>query len=464
MALIDILSAPWAITPDKYTQLLDVYSRHAEDPSALLAEWQRLDARSASPAPIQGMGKPYQISNGVAIVDCIGVMARRANLMQSMSGGVSTELLQRNIQMAVTDPEVRAVVLRADSPGGECKGIATLGSRIRAADSVKPILAFADGDMASAAYWIGSAAREVFAADSTSAVGSIGVVATHVDVSKAQDAEGIKTTEIFAGKYKRVASAYAPLSKEGKAALQDMVDYHYQIFVEAVAQFRGVSTEAVLATMADGRVFFGQQAVDAGLVDGIQTLDEVVSRALSHAMRGSRSVNPLKGEAVNEAEMRAQHPAVVQAIEAAAEQRVRASALGADEKLRADAQLAGAQAERERITSVRAQVLPGHEALIETLAMDGKTTGPDAAAAVLAAEKASRTAAAQAQAEDSPKPIKSEQLSESTGKLAVGAPDGYVVAQGGSALDQQVRVAMGEDSTLNYTTALSRVLKARAIA
>jgi signal peptide peptidase SppA len=143
---------------------------------------------------------------------------------------------------------------------------------------VKPIVAHASGLMASAAYWIGSAATAVYVADGTTILGSIGVVTSHVDMSQAEAKQGLKTTEIYAGKYKRIASSYAPLSDAGHQALQDQVDYLYSVFVGDVARNRGVAVDVALSTMADGRTFVGAQAVDAGLADAMLTREQLLAK------------------------------------------------------------------------------------------------------------------------------------------------------------------------------------------
>ena len=130
--------------------------------------------------------------------------------------------------------------------------------------------------MASAAYWIGAAADAVVISSDVVQVGSIGVVATHTDVSKSEEMQGIKTTEIVAGKYKRIASQYAPLTQEGRQTIQDHLDYIYSAFVEDVAKFRGVSVDNVLSNMADGRVFIGKQSIDVGLMDGVSTIEKLI--------------------------------------------------------------------------------------------------------------------------------------------------------------------------------------------
>src|SRR3990167_6400724 len=129
----------------------------------------------------------------------------------------------------------------------------------------------------------------------TTQVGSIGVVATHIDISKAEEKAGIKTTEVVAGKYKRVASMYEPLSEEGFNSIQEKVDYIYSLFINDIAKFRGVSPEQVLADMAEGRVFIGANAIKAGLVDGVSTLDGLVSSAAADITPFSLNKGAFKG-------------------------------------------------------------------------------------------------------------------------------------------------------------------------
>jgi hypothetical protein len=262
--------------------------------------------------------------------------------------------------------------------------------------------------MASAAYWIGSAASKVFTSNLTNMIGSIGVVQSHVDISRAQDMQGVKTTEITAGKYKRIASQYAPLSSDGRDTLQDQVNQVYQAFVGDVARNRGVSAQAVLDNMADGRVFIGQQAIDAGLVDGVSTLDDLIGRAAA----GEFNL-PVDGAEINLAVDKQQAHAAAGAPQAEVEPNQQAESAGdapqaTQEEKTMDVQTLkaehpdvaealinegkelGATAERDRIKSVEAQSMPGHEALIATLKFDGKTSGPEAAVQVLAAEKAKK--------------------------------------------------------------------------
>jgi signal peptide peptidase SppA len=274
MTIPNILNSPWAITPEKLMEMRNVYLSH------LRGEKPDLAAIAANIGkPLNSKRDGYKVESGVAIIPVEGIIAKKMNLLTQISGGTSTQALQQDIADAAADPMVNAIVLLIDSPGGEVDGTQAAANMVRAIrdEGRKPIVAIADGLMASAAYWIGSAAERVYMSGDTDAIGSIGIVAAHTDYSKADEQRGIKVTEITAGKYKRIASQHEPLSDEGRADIQAKVDHLYSVFVDSVASNRGVDTPTVLDKMADGRVFLGKQAIDAGLVDGVSSIPQLVA-------------------------------------------------------------------------------------------------------------------------------------------------------------------------------------------
>jgi len=275
MRIIDILTSPWAIVPEKLYEIQEIYSTHLRGEKIDISA---IEAKIGAAA--QGDDEPYQVVNSMAVIPIQGVIAKHMNMFSRISGGVSTELVARDINSAAHDPDINGILLDIDSPGGTVDGTLELAQTVFQARAQKPVIAYTDGIMASAAYWIGSAAERVFISGDTVHVGSIGVVATHVDYSAYEKRVGIKTTEIYAGKYKRIASEHKPLSKEGKQTIQDRVDYIYSVFVDAVATQRGQTPEAVLEKMADGRLFIGRQAIAARLVDGVSTIDRLIDTVL----------------------------------------------------------------------------------------------------------------------------------------------------------------------------------------
>ena len=178
---------------------------------------------------------------------------------------------------AATDASVQHIILDIDSGGGAVSGVDDTAKLIRLVhDNVKPVTAFTDGSMYSAAYWLGSSAGEVYASKAAG-MGSIGVIATHMERSEMLKEAGIGVTVVRAGKYKALANGVEKLTEEGKAQIQAGVDAAYKIFVDHVATMRGKSYEFADSVMAQGREFYGQAGADAGLVDGIKSFDQVMS-------------------------------------------------------------------------------------------------------------------------------------------------------------------------------------------
>jgi signal peptide peptidase SppA len=374
MTVLDVLNAPWAILPNRLEEIQGIYAARSRGEELDIAAVEARIGRPLGTEQQQG----YEVRNGAALIPLHGVLAQRMNLMINMSGGTSTELFARDVQTAAADPTVKAIILLADTPGGTVAGTQTAAAAVRAVRGVKPIATMVQDLMASAGVWIGSATGLVVLASETAQVGSIGVVATHVDVSQREQAQGVKTTEIVAGRFKRAASQHGPLTETGQKMIQNQVDYLYSLFVNDQAADRGVSVERVLNDMADGRMFIGQQAIDAGLADQISSLDMLIAQltATPGASTGGRSAPST------------QPPARFAMDENQPAPQTTAEWLAANPDVVASLRAEGAAAERQRIADVRARSLPGHEALIDRLAADGRTSGLEAADAVLAAEKA----------------------------------------------------------------------------
>ena len=271
--LLTVITSPWAVQPDMLFEIMGIYSRHVQGEKVKISDVEQRLSRPLNNAPSN-----IAIINNVAVISAHGVIAKRMNMFMDISGGVSTEILGAQIQMAIDDEDIAAIVLDIDSPGGTVDGTFELADSIHASRGKKPIVALANGLMASAAYAIGSATDKVYMTGDTTHVGGIGVVTAHTDYSVYEALRGIKTTEIYAGKYKRIASSYKPLTDAGHTSIQEQVDYLYSIFVERVALFRGVSIDNAINNMADGRLFIGNQAIKAGLVDGVRSLDDLINQ------------------------------------------------------------------------------------------------------------------------------------------------------------------------------------------
>lgn len=230
---------------------------------------------------------------GVAVIPVLGSLVRRTMGLDPVSGFTSYAEIAGMVDAAISDPSVEGILLDIDSPGGEAGGVFELGERIRTADAVKPIWAVASDAAYSAAYAIGCAASRLVVTR-TGGVGSIGVIAMHVDQTARDAQQGYRYTPITAGEQKNDFSPHEKLGPDAHARLQAEVDRLYGLFVTHVAAMRRLDADAVRSTEAG--IYFGDEAVTAGLVDAVGSLDSVIAefgsflvarRARSHALSGS---------------------------------------------------------------------------------------------------------------------------------------------------------------------------------
>lgn len=259
----------WALQEEKLEAVRAFLERRSE--GQLTEEEIRAAIGGAAPAR-----RDPSTGNGVAVLPLFGVISHRMGSLTSISGGTSTEAFTKAFRAALDNPDVGTIVLDVDSPGGAVSGVPELAREIAQARRKKRVVAVANSLMASAAYWIGSAADEVIATPSAM-VGSIGVYNLHVDRSQAQERAGIRTTIVRAGRFKAEGNPYEPLSEEARAALQDQVDDYYAAFIQDVARNRGASLEDVQTGYGEGRTLTAARARAAGLVDRIATLDEILA-------------------------------------------------------------------------------------------------------------------------------------------------------------------------------------------
>ncbi|NCC03440.1 MAG: S49 family peptidase [Proteobacteria bacterium] len=251
----------------------------------------RLQGESLPPAaPTAARG--YDVgTGGIAIIPITGTLVRRTVGLDAQSGLTSYAGIAEQVQQAVADPSVRAILLDLDSPGGEAGGVFDLADQIYGARQVKTVWAVANEDAFSAAYALAASAQRLYVTR-TSGVGSIGVIAMHLDQSQADTDEGLKYSPIFAGAHKNDYSPHEPLADPARASLQAEVDRVYGLFVECVARGRNLSAEAVRATEA--ALFFGENGVAAGLADKIGTFEDAASdlSAVLAAQNQTFTINP----------------------------------------------------------------------------------------------------------------------------------------------------------------------------
>jgi signal peptide peptidase SppA len=228
--------------------------------------------------------------SGIAVIPIHGSLVRRTSGLEADSGLTSYQSVQHMLELARDDASVDAILLDIDSPGGESSGVFDLADKIRTIGLQKPVWAVANDMAFSAAYALASGAQRVFVSR-TGGVGSIGVIAMHVDQSVKDAQDGLHYTAVYAGSRKNDLSPHGPMTTEAQRFLQGEVDRVYGLFVDTVARHRGLSSNAVRETEAG--VFFGKDAVRAGLADAVGTLDDALL-ALTDSLAPTLSV-PTRG-------------------------------------------------------------------------------------------------------------------------------------------------------------------------
>jgi signal peptide peptidase SppA len=255
------LATPWALMPERMAAYAVVLANRAAD----------LPGSPEAAAPGR---RASTRSGGIAVIPVYGTIVQRASQLDMCEGGTSTQSISHALADANADDSVAQILLDIDSPGGSVYGVQELAAEIAA--STKPVVALANSLAASAAYWIGSAAGE-FHVSPGGEVGSIGVWTAHQDVSKALEDAGVKVTLISAGEFKVEGNPYEPLSADAQAFMQSRIDDYYAAFTKGVAKGRNVSVSDVRSNMGKGRVFGADQALSAGMVDSVSTLDQVIA-------------------------------------------------------------------------------------------------------------------------------------------------------------------------------------------
>ncbi len=208
------------------------------------------------------------------IIQIHGILTKKSEVFDDVLGMTSYEKISEEIEEALIDKEVETIILDIDSPGGEVNGLFDLSDFIYQARRKKRIVAIANDDAYSAAYAIASSAEKVLVTR-TSGVGSIGVIASHIDQSGFDEKQGIKYTTVFAGSRKNDLNPHEPITSESLESLKSEVNRLYGMLVELIARNRNLSVEAIKSTEAG--LYFGEKAVEIGLADGITILSEFKS-------------------------------------------------------------------------------------------------------------------------------------------------------------------------------------------
>ena len=243
-------------------------------------------------------------ASGIAVIGITGSLVRRNIGVDAQSGLMSYTEIGQSLESAAADPSVSGILLDIDSPGGEAGGVFELAQRIREIDAVKPVWALACDSAFSAGYAIACAASRVLVTQ-TSGLGSIGVIAMHVDQTARDAQQGYRFTAVTAGDFKGDLSPHEPLNKGSTARLQTEVDRLYGLFIDHVASMRALAPKTVRATQA--ACYFGPESIDVGLADSLVRADQVIpefasflaSRPMHRLVSASRQVLSASAQATS---------------------------------------------------------------------------------------------------------------------------------------------------------------------
>lgn len=390
MDLVKMLSEPWAILPSTLQAALDIIDRtDGKRPSAI-----ELGARASRRVPDRGQ---YRVIDGVAEIPIYGPIAKSFDFFDYIFGDAGTTLneVRAGISAALSDADVHTILLDIDSPGGTVSGVPELADVIEAAGQEKPVVAFTDGMMASAAYWLGSAASKVVASKAAQ-VGSIGVFATVTDLSVRAHQMGMKREVIKYGKFKGGGTQGVPLDADTKVQIQQSVDTFGEMFDSAVKARRSFD-DAQMSAAGEGRLFIGAKAQEVRLIDAVASYEDVRRSLIQDGGKSTmkqvngKQVATEKAEVADEllkavaaetiqgfaTELAKLRPTTAEALETefgsiVAQIREKAVAgvgdVAAQVKAKVDEAIA---AERQRAADILASMFDGQQAIATTLVMRG---------------------------------------------------------------------------------------------
>lgn len=266
------LRAPWAITED-----------------GLRAVAEALQNRDGKPL---ASARGVSLRGSVAVIPVRGPLSKQDSWIAQFFGASTYEGLAKDLQAALDDPSVSAIVLDVDSPGGEVSGCGELAAMVRAATGKKTVVAYASGLMCSAAYWLASGASDLVV-DASATVGSIGVRTMMVDASKLQESVGVKVYDIVSSQSPlKVADA---ASADDRARVRASLDAMAQVFVGDVAAGRGTTPDVVLSDFGRGDVLVGAAAVSAGMADRVGDLEGLIASLNAPAPQGVKIMSKKNG-------------------------------------------------------------------------------------------------------------------------------------------------------------------------
>lgn len=286
----------WAITEDKWAEMVPALIRHAKGTKLTDDELQAFMGGRDENEPPKSTKR-----GGVAIIPIRGVIAHRMDALSMSSGGASCERIASMIDQVAKDESISTIVYDFDTPGGTVAGLTELAAKMFALRGVKKQIAMVNGQCCSAGYWLAAQCDEIIATPS-SEVGSIGVFAAHKDLSEALAKEGIKITLIKSEKFKAEGNPFEPLTDEALARITARVDESGLIFRKDVGRGRGLTQAQVREQYGAGITFTAKDAKAAGLIDKIGQMEDLLGKLTGRSVGSGARAEDEAPEMVAETE------------------------------------------------------------------------------------------------------------------------------------------------------------------
>jgi len=211
-------------------------------------------------------------------IDLEGVISSMAVSGLFAEAMPSVDSIKQALEQAVADTNVKAIVLRVNSPGGEVTASDIIYNAVKKAAKVKPVVVYMDAMAASGGYYVACGATKIVASETT-LTASIGVIIETMNYSELFGKVGLSMTAFTSGAFKDSLSGARPMREDEKVYVQHLVAQMYDRFLGIVSEARGVPKELLKSTVADGRVVTGREALDAKLVDQIGYVEDAYTLA-----------------------------------------------------------------------------------------------------------------------------------------------------------------------------------------
>lgn len=258
----------------KHAQTMNI-AQHVQDERVAKQEARRngLDAKQETANQNVRRGYSYEITDGIATVQLSGTLMKHVS---SFDESTSTVMLRNTMRQMQRDPNVKAVILVIDSPGGTVSGAYDLADDVKSLAKAKPTYAYAEDLCASGAYLQASQCVSI-SANQNALIGSIGTYGAIYDYSKLFEKEGVKAILISSGGMKGLGTPGLEISQEQIDYLTKIVKQQNDLFVKYVADGRELAKDKV-ESLADGRVHLSQDALRLGLIDKVESADALFNR------------------------------------------------------------------------------------------------------------------------------------------------------------------------------------------